>query len=92
MSAVTHPHITSDPQICSGSPCLAGTRVTVRTVVIAGVLHGLTPEEVLQHYPHVTLAAIHDALSYYYDHHEAIDREIAEHVALDPGLGLKSLQ
>jgi len=84
---MTHPHITSDPQICGGSPCLTGTRVTVRTMVIAGVLHGLTSEEVLQHYPHVTLVAIHDALSYYYDH-----REIAEHVALDPGLGLTPLR
>lgn len=86
MATVTHPYIVSDPQVCGGSPCLAGTRITVRTVVIASVLHGQTREEVLQHYPHLTLAAIHDALSYYYDHREAIDREIAAHAALDPGL------
>jgi uncharacterized protein (DUF433 family) len=55
-------------------------------VAIATLLHGLTPEELLQHYPHLTLAAIHDALSYYYDHQETIDREIAEHEALDPSL------
>ncbi len=60
------------------------------TVVIATLLHGQIPEELLQHYPHLTLAAIHDTLSYYYDRREAIDREIAEHEALDPGLRAKS--
>ena len=86
MSVVTHPYIVTDPETCGGSPHLAGTRITVRTVVIAVLLHGLSPEELLQHYPHLTLSGIHDALSYYYDHREAIEREIAEHKALDPGL------
>ncbi|WP_447977988.1 DUF433 domain-containing protein [Candidatus Nitrospira bockiana] len=90
MSATTHPYIVSDQEVCGGSPRLAGTRITVRTVVIATLLHGLTPEELLQHYPHLPLAAIYDALSYYYDHREAIDREIAEHEALDPGFHAKT--
>jgi len=90
MTVGSHPYIVSDPEVCGGSPRLAGTRITVRTVVIATLLHGQTPEELLQHYPHLTLAAIHDALSYYYDHREAIDREIAEHEALDPSLHAKS--
>ncbi len=90
MSTVTHPHIVSDPGVCGGSPRLADTRITVRTVVIATLLHGVTPEELLQHYPYLTLAAIYDALSYYYDHREAIDREIAEHEALDPGFHAKT--
>ncbi len=90
MSTGAHPHIVGDSEICGGSPRLAGTRITVRTVVIATLLHGLTPEELLQHYPHLSLAAIYDALSYYYDHREAIDREIAEYEALDPGLHAKS--
>jgi uncharacterized protein (DUF433 family) len=84
MQALVHPHIVSDPEVCGGSPRLIETRITVRTVVVAVLLHGLTPEELLQHYPHLTLAAIHDALSYYYDHRAAIDREIVEHEALDP--------
>lgn len=86
MPIVTHPHIVSTPEVCGGSPRLADSRITVRTVAVAILLHGLTPEEFLQHYPHVSLAAIYDALSFYYDHREAIDREIAEHKALDPGL------
>lgn len=90
MSTVTHPYIVSDQEVCGGSPRLADTRITVRTVVMATLLHGLTPEELLQHYPHLTLAAIYDALSYYYDHREAIDREIAEHESLDPGFHAKT--
>ncbi|HET7059113.1 MAG TPA: DUF433 domain-containing protein [Nitrospiraceae bacterium] len=92
MSTITHPHIVSDAEVCGGSPRLAGTRITVRAVVIATLLHGLKPEELLQHYPHLSLAAIYDALSYYYDHREAIDREIAEHEALDPGLSPNTAQ
>lgn len=89
MATVTHPHIVSDSAVCGGSPRIEGTRITVRTVAIASLLHGQTPEQLLQHYPHLSLAAIHDALSYYYDHREAMDREIAEHEALDPGGGAK---
>jgi uncharacterized protein (DUF433 family) len=92
MSTITHPHIISDAKVCGGSPHLAGTRITVRTVVIATLFHGLKPEDLLQHYPHLSLAAIYDALSYYYDNREAIDREIAEHEVLDPGLSPKTAQ
>lgn len=89
MSTITHPHIVSDPQVCGGSPRINGTRITVRTIVIASLLHGKTPEELLIDYPHLTLAGIHDALSYYYDNREEIDREVAEHEALDPHLESK---
>lgn len=89
MATVTHPHIVSDSSVCGGSPRIEGTRITVRTVVIASLLHGQTPEQLLQHYPHLSLAAIHDALSYYYDHREAMDHEIVEHEALDPGFNAK---
>ena len=60
--------------------CIAGTRITVRTIAIAALRYGQTPEEIL------TLASIHDALSCYYDNREEIDKEIVEFEALDPGL------
>jgi uncharacterized protein (DUF433 family) len=90
MAIVTHPHIVSDPTVCGGSPRIEGTRIAVRTVVIATLLQGQAPEQLLQHYPHLSLAAIHDALSYYYDHREAMDREIAQHEALDPSFNAKT--
>lgn len=36
----------------------------------------LTPEELQADFPHLSLAAIYDALSYYYDNREEVDVEI----------------
>lgn len=55
MATVTHPYIVGDASVCGGSPRINGTRITVRTVVIATLLHGQTPEQLLQHYPHLPL-------------------------------------
>jgi uncharacterized protein (DUF433 family) len=57
---------------------LKGTRIPVS--IIIGYLHvGETPESLSSDImPHVSLAAIYDALSYYHDHKEEIDRERAE--------------
>ena len=84
MPEVIHPYIVSDQEVCGGRPRINGTRITVRTVVTAVLRQGQSPAEVLEHYPHLTLANIHDALSYYYDHQNEIDLEIAEHEAMDP--------
>jgi uncharacterized protein (DUF433 family) len=58
---------------------LIGTRTKVRMVVI-DYNAGYTPERMVEQYPHLSLSQIHAALAYYYDHKDAIDREIAESV------------
>lgn len=78
MPQIGHPHITSHPQICGGSPAIAGTRFPVRSVVMSVLKHGLTPEELVEQFPYLTLAQIHDALAYYYDNREEVDRDLAE--------------
>lgn len=78
MPKIIHPHITSDPKICGGSAIIGGTRFPVRSIVIYILRHGLTPEELVSRFPHLTLAQVHDALAYYYDNREEIEREIAE--------------
>ncbi len=76
MPKVIHPHITSDPAVCAGSARIAGSRFSVR-VVVGYVLHqGVTPEELQAAFPHLSLAAIYDALAYYYDNREEVDAEI----------------
>src|SRR5687767_3057225 len=40
------------------------------------IVHGSSPEEMHFQYPHLSLAQIHAALSYYYDHQTDIDAEI----------------
>lgn len=83
MSKVAHPHISSSPGVCGGSPCLTGTRMPVR-LVVGYVLHqGMTPEELLATFPHLSLAAIYDALAYYYDNRDEVDAEIKADAELD---------
>lgn len=78
MQKVTHPHVTSDPEICGGSPIVIGTRFPVRSVITYILQHGLAPEELVARFHDLTLAQIHDALAYYYDNRKEIDKDIAE--------------
>jgi uncharacterized protein (DUF433 family) len=57
---------------------IAGTKFPVRSVVNYVLRQGMTPEELVAEFPHLTLAQVHDALSYYYDHQKEVDRDIAE--------------
>lgn len=68
--------ITRTPGIKGGTPHIAGTGVTVRTVV-RWHRSGWLPEEIAIHIGHLTLAQVHAALSYYYANQEAMDREMA---------------
>ena len=78
MPQIGHPHITSNPQMYGGSPVIAGTRFPVRSVVMYVLKHGLTPEELVEQFPFLTLAQIHDALAFYYDNREEVDRDLEE--------------
>jgi len=83
MPKVMHPHIASDLAVCGGSPRVAGTRFSVR-VIVGYVLHqGIAPEELHATFPHLSLAAIYDAVAYYYDNQEEIDAEIKADGDLD---------
>lgn len=84
MPKVVHPHIMSQPDLCGGSPCVKGTRITVRTIVVYVLHHGLAPEDLLSYYPHLSLATIYDALAYYYDNREELDADMAATDTLDP--------
>ncbi|MCL4456620.1 MAG: DUF433 domain-containing protein [Nitrospirae bacterium] len=74
---VVHPYITFREDIGGGSPIIVGTRTRVSNLVAYHKL-GLSPEELAREFPHLTLSQIYDALSYYYEHREEIDREIDE--------------
>ena len=78
MPKVAHPHISSDSRVCGGSPVIVGTRFPVRSVVNYILHHGLTPEELVNRFSHLTLAQIHDALAYYYDNRDEIEKDIEE--------------
>lgn len=72
-----HPHIVRVEGVCGGEPIIQGTRIPVW--LIAGWMKdGYGPEWVQREiYPHLTLAQIYDALSYYHDHPAEIDGALA---------------
>lgn len=58
-----------------------GTRVRVQDIAIMSEVRGQTPDEIVCALPHLTLAQVHAALSYYFDHQETIRREMTEDAA-----------
>ena len=75
---IDHPYIVSHKDYCGGSPVIKGTKFPVRSIVNYVLRQGLSPEEIVGEFSHLTLAQVYDALSYYYDHKENIDRELRE--------------
>jgi uncharacterized protein (DUF433 family) len=78
MHVVTATHIEARPDKCGGRPCIAGTRIRVHDIYVWHVLDGLSPLEILAEKPELSLASIHAAISYAYDHREEIERELAD--------------
>jgi uncharacterized protein (DUF433 family) len=74
-TATQHFYIVSDNQILSGEPIIKGTRTPVRAIVEIWRL-GIAPEEIPTQLPHLTLAQVFDALSYYSDNTEEINAHI----------------
>jgi uncharacterized protein (DUF433 family) len=74
---IVREHIVSSPETCGGKPRIAGSRIRVKDVVIWHERQGMTPAEMVSKWPHLTLGAIHAALSYYHDNREEIDAELA---------------
>ena len=73
-------HISVDPDICHGKPCIKGTRVLVATVV-ASLEDGMTADEILSHYPSIPSKSI-QALARYVENTQlelAASPPIAEH-------------
>jgi uncharacterized protein (DUF433 family) len=55
--------ITVDPKICSGKPCIKGTRIMVKNIL--GMLaRGYTREQILNAYPELVTEDISAALEY----------------------------
>jgi uncharacterized protein (DUF433 family) len=76
MSAATeHLYIVKDEKILSGEPIIKDTRTPVRAVVELWRM-GVAAEEITHHLPHLTQAQVFDALSYYSDHTDEINRHI----------------
>ena len=83
-SVVTYPHI-EKPE---GKPARLARipRIRVAQIVIDYLDHHWTPEEMVMHYPHLQLAEVYAAMTYYFDHQTEIDAEIQATNELVAGL------
>lgn len=71
---IQHPYITMDKEIRGGEPVIAGTGIRVLDIAIRYEVMGMSPEDVVIALPHLNLSQVHDALSYYYEHKNRIDK------------------
>ena len=82
-----HPSIVQEEQTLSGEPIIDGTRTPVRAIVELW-RQGIAPEDIPRRLPHLRLAQVFDALSYYSDHqeeiHSYIDRNRIPDALIDP--------
>ena len=75
--ATEHPHIVRDEAILGGEPIIKGTRTPVRAIVEMWRM-SMPAEEILAGLPHLKLAQVFDALSYFADHEEEVLRYIEQ--------------
>ena len=69
-----YPHIMKPP----GEPARLERhpRTRVSQIVLDYTEYGWSADEIQRQHPYLTLAEIHSALAYYFDHAEEMDREI----------------
>ena len=75
MTTVISAHIRLDAQ---GVAWIDDTNVKVIEVVLDRMAYGWSPEEIHFQHSDLSLAQIHAALAYYFDHQVQLDSEIAQ--------------
>ena len=68
---------------------VSGTDIKVSQIASEVEHRGMTPDEIVEAHPHLTLADVHAALAYYYDHQDVIRAEWQEARELIASLRLK---
>lgn len=71
-----HLYIEKTPSTYEGKAVIRGTRIPVASIV-NHYRSGMSMDEIIEGYPSITPAQLFDALSYYFDNKEEIDRELA---------------
>ncbi len=74
-------HITATPETCGGKPRIEGTRIRVQDIYVWHELQGQSPEEIVASFPHLSLASVHAALAFFFDHRDDILRDVREAAA-----------
>lgn len=72
-----HPYVRRQKGICGGRSIIAGTRIPIWSLIKWYKL-GISVEDLMREFPHLTPAQVHDAFSYYYDNSPEIEQDILE--------------
>jgi uncharacterized protein (DUF433 family) len=56
-------HISIDPRVCFGRPCIRGTRIWV-SLIVDNLADGVSEQELLEAYPQLKVEDIRAALAY----------------------------
>jgi uncharacterized protein (DUF433 family) len=80
LKKIKHPYIVSMKTHCGGKPVIVGTKFPVKSVVFYVLKQGMTPEELVKEFSHLSLSQVYDALSYYYEHVKEIEKDLEEEV------------
>src|SRR6187200_271659 len=77
-----HAYIDRRPDIANGKAIVVGTRIKVSQIALEYERLGWTPDQIIDAHPHLTLAQVHDALSYYYENQAELDAELVAEAKL----------
>lgn len=76
MSTTLDTMLTKTPGVCGGLICIGGTRITVHRIATL-YKQGQSPEQMVETYPHISLAQVYAALAYYHANRAEIESELA---------------
>ncbi|MBI3681774.1 MAG: DUF433 domain-containing protein [Acidobacteria bacterium] len=76
MDNAPNERIVKTPGTSGGRARIAGHRVRVQDIVIWYEHQGMTPDEIVSDIPSITLADVHSALAYYFEHVQEIQEEM----------------
>lgn len=74
VTQIKHPYITLNKKIRNGEPVISGTGIRVLDIAVRYEVMGMLPEDIIVALPHLNLPQVHDALSYYYEHKNEMDK------------------
>jgi hypothetical protein len=73
-TTISYPHIVKEAGLPARLESHPRTRVAM--IVMDYLGRGLGPEDIVRHYPYLTLAEVHSAMTYYHDHRDEIESEV----------------
>jgi uncharacterized protein (DUF433 family) len=76
MSTTSYPYV----EMIDGRAWIEGKKVRVTEIVLDWLAYHWDAEQIRRQHSYLSMAEIHAAFVYYYDHKEGLDREIAEEV------------